>query len=559
MLRTTAHPAAHSRACGAGDTFTAAYTAALCAELTPVAALAVAQAAADVVVGQEETAVCSTGALTAQLAAADRGGLLSHRDLLAVIEEHRHRGHRVVFTNGCFDVLHRGHVTYLRQARALGDLLVVALNSDDSVARLKGPERPVNPLADRAGVVGAIECVDLVTAFSEDTPGRPDRAGAPGGLRQGRRLHPGDAARDPDRRAAGRGGAGAGLPVRPLDHGDRHPDPRHAGRRGGPVTGSSRGEIDVLIPTRNRPVELATTLAGLAAQDHPFDVVISDQSDGAPSFDTPPAQTLLRVLRAAGHRVDAVVHPPRHGVAEHRAALLARSTARYALFLDDDIWLEPGTIARLHEAIAELGCGLVGAAMQGVSYLDDRRPAQLAPFERWEGRPAPERIAPDTPAWDRWMLHNAANPLHLAAGARAAVGAVGAVQDRVGGRLRALRPGDARRRRRVRLLARPAAGPLRRGRRGRAPGDGAVRRGGHPAVGGVPPGVADDGAGPRAQREQPAGGPGPRRRRNGRFGHAGSAAWWPCCTPDRSRATMLQPTGTPRGPVSGMTRPATSS
>jgi len=177
------------------------------------------------------------------------------------------------------------------------------------------------------------------------------------------------------------------------------------------VTGA---EVEVLIPTRDRPVELATTLAGLAAQEHPFDVVISDQSDGAPSFDTPPAQTMLRVLRAAGHRVRTVVHPTRRGVAEHRAALLARSTARYALFLDDDIWLEPGTVARLHEAIAELGCGLVGAAMQGVSFLHDRRPAQLAPFERWEGRPEPEQIAPDTPAWDRWTLHNAANPLHLA-------------------------------------------------------------------------------------------------------------------------------------------------
>jgi D-beta-D-heptose 7-phosphate kinase/D-beta-D-heptose 1-phosphate adenosyltransferase len=170
VQRTLAHPAAPSRACGAGDTFTAAYTVALCADLEPAVALAVAQAAADVVVAQEETAVCTTGALTAQLAAADRGGLLEHRDLLAVVDEHRRRGHRVVFTNGCFDVLHRGHVTYLRQARALGDLLVVALNSDDSVARLKGPERPVNPLADRAGVVGAIECVDLVTAFSQDTP-----------------------------------------------------------------------------------------------------------------------------------------------------------------------------------------------------------------------------------------------------------------------------------------------------------------------------------------------------------------------------------------------------
>ncbi len=170
VLRTTAHPAVEARACGAGDTFTAAYTMALCADVAPAAALALAQAAADVVVERDETAVCTTGALTARLAAPDRGGLLEHRDLLAVVTEHRARGHRVVFTNGCFDVLHRGHVAYLRQARALGDLLIVALNSDASVARLKGPQRPVNPLEDRAGVVGAIECVDLVTAFEQDTP-----------------------------------------------------------------------------------------------------------------------------------------------------------------------------------------------------------------------------------------------------------------------------------------------------------------------------------------------------------------------------------------------------
>jgi rfaE bifunctional protein nucleotidyltransferase chain/domain/rfaE bifunctional protein kinase chain/domain len=170
VSRTRARPTVPSRACGAGDTFTAAYTAAVCTGLPPASALAVAQGAADVVVGREETAVCTTGALAARLAAADRGGLLEHRDLLAVVEEHRRRGHRIVFTNGCFDVLHRGHVTYLRQARALGDLLIVALNGDDSVARLKGPERPVNPLPDRAGVVGALECVDLVTAFHEDTP-----------------------------------------------------------------------------------------------------------------------------------------------------------------------------------------------------------------------------------------------------------------------------------------------------------------------------------------------------------------------------------------------------
>ena len=96
--------------------------------------------------------------------------MLAQRDLLATVAVHRGRGHRVVFTNGCFDVLHRGHVAYLRQARALGDVLVVALNGDASVSRLKGPQRPVNPLPDRAGVVGALDCVDLVTSFDEDSP-----------------------------------------------------------------------------------------------------------------------------------------------------------------------------------------------------------------------------------------------------------------------------------------------------------------------------------------------------------------------------------------------------
>lgn len=168
--RTRACPGPECRACGAGDTFTAATAAARAAGIAPEQALVLAQCAADVVVGQDGTAVCTTGALTARLAERDRGGLLTHRDLMAIVGEHRRRGSRIVFTNGCFDVLHRGHVAYLRQARALGDVLVVALNDDDSVARLKGPERPVNPLEDRAGVVGAIECVDLVTSFSDDTP-----------------------------------------------------------------------------------------------------------------------------------------------------------------------------------------------------------------------------------------------------------------------------------------------------------------------------------------------------------------------------------------------------
>lgn len=77
----------------------------------------------------------------------------------------------LVFTNGCFDILHRGHVTYLAQARGLGASLIVAVNTDDSVRRLgKGDDRPVNPLADRMALLASLECVSLVTWFDEDTP-----------------------------------------------------------------------------------------------------------------------------------------------------------------------------------------------------------------------------------------------------------------------------------------------------------------------------------------------------------------------------------------------------
>ncbi len=81
-------------------------------------------------------------------------------------------GKKVVFTNGCFDVIHRGHVSYLAQARDLGDMLVLGLNSDSSVRRLKGPTRPVNDEESRALVLASLECVDYVVLFDEDTPYR---------------------------------------------------------------------------------------------------------------------------------------------------------------------------------------------------------------------------------------------------------------------------------------------------------------------------------------------------------------------------------------------------
>ena len=102
---------------------------------------------------------------------ADPGAkVLAERVLLEKLA--RPREAKLVFTNGVFDVLHRGHVEYLYAARALGDALVVAINTDASVRRLKGPERPINPDGDRALVLAALGCVDYVTFFAEDTPQR---------------------------------------------------------------------------------------------------------------------------------------------------------------------------------------------------------------------------------------------------------------------------------------------------------------------------------------------------------------------------------------------------
>jgi len=95
--------------------------------------------------------------------------LISLETLLNRLNEHRRRGERIVFTNGCFDILHVGHVRYLRAARQLGDVLVVGLNTDDSVRRLKGKNRPVNTLADRAEILAALPFVTYLVAFETDS------------------------------------------------------------------------------------------------------------------------------------------------------------------------------------------------------------------------------------------------------------------------------------------------------------------------------------------------------------------------------------------------------
>ncbi|WP_240721328.1 glycosyltransferase family A protein [Pseudarthrobacter sp. NamE5] len=175
-------------------------------------------------------------------------------------------------------------------------------------------------------------------------------------------------------------------------------------------------DVDVLLPTCNRPAELAVTLAGLAGQTEPaFAVVISDQSTGAPGWEHPAAAAMVRVLEAQGRPVTLLRHLPRRGLAEHRQFLLEQSTAEKCLFLDDDVWLEPGALDRLSIALDKLDCGFVGMAPQGLSYLDDRRPEQTAVFEAWDGPVTPERIRPGEPGFDRWPLHSAANLSHLGA------------------------------------------------------------------------------------------------------------------------------------------------
>jgi GT2 family glycosyltransferase len=172
--------------------------------------------------------------------------------------------------------------------------------------------------------------------------------------------------------------------------------------------------LDVLIPTCNRPAELAVTLAGLAAQDGPaFRLVISDQSDALAGWEHPPAAALIRVLRAQGREVQLHRHLPRRGLAEHRQFALDQAYTDRVLFLDDDVWLEPGALARMRDALDTLDCGFVGMAPQGLSYLNDRRPEQTRAFSPWQEPVTPEYIRPGEEGFERWPLHNAANLSHL--------------------------------------------------------------------------------------------------------------------------------------------------
>ncbi|MBD0330848.1 MAG: glycosyltransferase [Thermoleophilia bacterium] len=173
-------------------------------------------------------------------------------------------------------------------------------------------------------------------------------------------------------------------------------------------------ELDVLVPTYARPAALAVTLATLAAQDfRDFRLVVSDQTEERPSWASAEVQAVVRVLRIRGHAVELLHHLPRRGMAEQRQFLLDRVRAPFALFLDDDLVLEPDLVGRLVRTLREEGCGFVGCGLIGLSFAHDVRPEQQA-VEWWEGPVTPELVEPGTPAWERHHLHSAANLWHLA-------------------------------------------------------------------------------------------------------------------------------------------------
>ncbi|MEQ5572431.1 bifunctional D-glycero-beta-D-manno-heptose-7-phosphate kinase/D-glycero-beta-D-manno-heptose 1-phosphate adenylyltransferase HldE [Providencia huaxiensis] len=159
---------------GAGDTVIGVLAASIASGRPLHEACALANAAAGVVVGKLGTSTVSPIELeNAIRGRADTGfGVMTENELKQAVENARQRGERVVMTNGCFDILHAGHVSYLANARKLGDRLIVAVNSDASTRRLKGETRPVNPLEQRMTVLGALGAVDWVVAFEEDTPQR---------------------------------------------------------------------------------------------------------------------------------------------------------------------------------------------------------------------------------------------------------------------------------------------------------------------------------------------------------------------------------------------------
>ncbi|GAC1466459.1 MAG: glycosyltransferase family A protein [Ktedonobacteraceae bacterium] len=171
--------------------------------------------------------------------------------------------------------------------------------------------------------------------------------------------------------------------------------------------------VDVLIPTCRRKTGLSMVLTSLLGQTFTdFNVIVSDQTEEHEAYlDSIEIQTAVRALRWRGHQVTLYRHLPQRGLAEQRQFLLEQSKAAYVHFLDDDVLLEPQVMQRMLRVLKEEHCGFVGCPAIGLQSLADVRPQQH--IELWEGPVVPEHFDVDTVPWERHLVNNAANPLHL--------------------------------------------------------------------------------------------------------------------------------------------------
>lgn len=167
----SAVPQDNKNSIGAGDTFISALTLSFCAQATAHEAGEIASAAAAVVLKKEGTVVCTCNELKAYFNETPKY-ILNLQELSHKIESLKKEGKKIVFTNGCFDILHKGHVSLLNQAKTFGDVLIVGLNSDASIKRLKGTDRPINCLDDRITVIAGLQSVDLILSFEENSPAK---------------------------------------------------------------------------------------------------------------------------------------------------------------------------------------------------------------------------------------------------------------------------------------------------------------------------------------------------------------------------------------------------
>lgn len=157
---------------GAGDTAIATLALSVASKINIEDAVKLANAAAGVVVGKLGVATCSIPELQRAIQKTPPGGVLNEDQLFIEVQHAKKAKEKIVFTNGCFDILHAGHVYYLNEAKKLGDRLIVAVNDDHSVKRLKGESRPINALEQRMAVLAGLGAVDWVVPFSEETPAR---------------------------------------------------------------------------------------------------------------------------------------------------------------------------------------------------------------------------------------------------------------------------------------------------------------------------------------------------------------------------------------------------